>query len=112
VNVAPPVLSATVLCAVRGRNLQGSEMRIALALLGLLLLDACSNRPAIDTSAPTAHGGSVRENFIGPNGRQGYGLYCISGMAACFDDARKICANGFAVIGTSPLTAEVLVECN
>lgn len=86
-------------------------MRIALALLPLLLLGACSNMPPVDTTGPTAHGGSVRENFIGPNGRQGYGLYCTRGMAACFDDARKICANGFAVIGTSPLTAEVLVEC-
>ena len=86
-------------------------MRIALALLPLLLLDACAHFPPIDTTGPIARGGGVEENFIGPNGRQGYGLSCPHGMGACFDVARKICANGFAVVGTWPPNSELLVEC-
>jgi len=87
-------------------------MRTSLALFSLVLLGACSQLP-LDTTGPTARGGSVVQNFIGPNGRQGYGLVCNSGIAPCFDDARKICANGFAVVGTFsyPAGGELLVEC-
>jgi hypothetical protein len=86
-------------------------MRIAFALLPLLL-GACTSTP-LDTSGPTASGGSVQEEFVGPNGKQGYGLVCGRGLSACFDDARKVCANGFAVVGTwkAPVFEELLVEC-